>query len=266
MSSNDRTQAEAREPRFRGAAAIVTGGGTGVGRATALRLAARGCAVALNYRVSRDEAEATVSELRDLGVSALALEADVSSDADCRRLVETTAGEFGRLDYLVNNAGTTRFIDHDDLESVETEDWERIFAVNLRGPFQCARAARPHLERSAGAIVNVTSIAGIAAIGSSIPYAASKAALNNLTVFLARVLAPRVRVNAIAPGFIAGRWLERGLGASYSETMQSAAAATPLGRVCEPDDVAAAIVSVLSGSAMVTGQVLVCDGGSLVRG
>lgn len=250
----------------RGKAAIVTGGGTGVGRATALALARLGCGVVVNYSRSREEAERTAIEVGELGVEGLAVEADVADDGACRRLVEEAVGKLGRLDILVNNAGTTRFIDHDDLEAVEESDWERIFAVNLRGPFQCVRAARRALEaRGSAEVVNVSSIAGIAAAGSSIPYAASKAALNNMTRFLARVLAPGIRVNAVAPGFIEGRWTRGGLGDTYEKVKAAVEARQPLGRVLRPEDVAEAIVGVITGSDMMTGQVVVCDGGTLIR-
>ncbi len=246
-------------------AAIVTGAGTGVGRATALALAERGCSVIVNYSRSRDGADATAREAAAFGVKAIAFQADVADDDACRALVAAAERELGRLDVLVNNAGTTRFIPHADLERVGDDDWNQIFAVNLKGPFQCARAARPALERSGGgAIVNVSSVAGLVATGSSIPYCASKAALNNLTIALARVLAPRIRVNAVAPGFIAGEWLAQGLGAAYEPIKQAMEARSALHRVCTPQDVAAAILSLVTGSDLVTGHVLPCEGGMLI--
>ena len=145
------------------------------------------------------------------------------------------------------------------------EDWQRIFAVNVIGPFHCARAVRePMLAGGGGQIINVSSVAAIAGKGSSIPYAASKGALSNLTIALARVMAPKIRVNAVAPGFITGRWLEQGLGPMYDTMMQAQADACPMQRVSEPADVAAAIMSLVTGSSMVTGQVLVVDGGMLI--
>jgi len=250
-----------------GKGALVTGGGTGVGRATALALARRGCAVVVNYSRSRDDAERTAADAAALGVRALAVEADVARDEDCRRLAATAAKELGRLDVLVQSAGVTSFVRHGDLDAVTDADWERILGVNLRGPFQCARAVRaPMLASGGGAIVNVSSIAGIAGIGSSIPYCASKAALNNLTVTLARALAPQIRVNAVAPGFITGRWLEQGLGPAYASVKEAMEQRAPLQRVCTPDDVADAILGLLTGSSLVTGQVLVVDGGFLIAG
>lgn len=250
-----------------GKAAIVTGGGTGVGRATALELARRGCSVLVNYSRSRDESEQTAREIESLGVKSVAVEADVADDGACRRLVATALDAFGRLDVLVNNAGTTRFIAHADLDEVKDEDWNRILGVNLKGPFQCSRAAAKALAADGGGeIVNVSSVAGIAAVGSSIPYAASKAALNNVTVALARVLGPAVRVNAVAPGFITGRWLEKGLGPAYEMIKTEMEKRVPLRKVCDPEDVAAAIISLITGSDLVTGHVLVTDGGMLIAG
>jgi 3-oxoacyl-[acyl-carrier protein] reductase len=250
---------------LQGKAAIVTGGGTGVGRATAIALARRGCAVLVDYSRSRDAAEATAREAAAFGVKAVAFQADVADDRACRAMVAAAEHAFGRLDVLVNNAGTTRFIPHAELERVSDDDWERILAVNLKGPFQCARAARPALERAGGGmIVNVTSVAGIVATGSSIPYCASKAALNNLTIALARALAPRIRVNAVAPGFIEGAWLEQGLGAAYGPIKQAFEARAALHKVCRPDDVAEAILSLVTGSDLVTGHVLPVEGGMLI--
>lgn len=247
-----------------GKAAIVTGGGTGVGRAVALELARRGAAVLVNYSRSEADALATAAEIAALGVASLAYRADVADDAQCRAMVRAAVDRFGRLDVLVNSAGTTTFITHTDLERVTDADWDRILAVNLKGPFQCARAARePMLAAGGGVIVNVSSIAGIAGIGSSIPYAASKAALNNLTLTLAKALAPQIRVNAVAPGFITGRWLQNGLGPAYDFVKQNYADRAVLHRVCEPEDVAAAVLSLITGSDLITGQVLVVDGGYL---
>jgi 3-oxoacyl-[acyl-carrier protein] reductase len=249
-----------------GKAAIITGGGTGVGRATALQLAKRGCRVLVNYSRSREAAEETAAEAEAHGVEALAFGADVADDAACRRMVEAAVTAFGRLDVLVNSAGTTSFIPHADLDAVAEDDWDRILAVNLKGPFQCIRAARKALAADGGGeIVSVSSVAGISGVGSSIPYCASKAALNNLTLTLARSLGPSIRVNAVAPGFITGRWLSEGLGAAGYEAMKTAIEQkVPLHRVCEPEDVADAILSLVTGSDLVTGQILACEGGMLI--
>jgi 3-oxoacyl-[acyl-carrier protein] reductase len=250
-----------------GRTALITGGGTGVGRATALALARLGCHVAVNYSRSRAEAEETAAAVKAVGVRSIVVQADVAQDADCRRLVDATVRDLGRLDVLVQSAGVTSFIPHPDLDKVGDDDWNRILSVNLKGPFQCARAARaPMLAAGEGTIVNVSSIAGIAGVGSSIPYCASKAALNNLTITLARALAPKIRVNAVAPGFITGRWLEGGLGGAYEPVKKAMEGRAPLHKVCEPEDVASAVLGFVTGSDLVTGQVLVVDGGLLIAG
>ncbi len=250
-----------------GKAAIVTGAGTGVGSATALALARKGCAVLVNYSRSREGAEQTAAEAAALGVKALAQRCDVADDAACRDMVEAAVAELGRLDVLVNNAGTTRFIPHTELDQVQPEDWQNILAVNLTGPFHCARAARAAMEASgSGEIVNVSSVAGLAGVGSSIPYCASKAALNNLTVTLARALAPRIRVNAVAPGFIDGSWLRDGLGAAFDAIKKAFEDKAVLGRVATPEDVAGAILALIEGPDLVTGHVLPVEGGMLIAG
>jgi 3-oxoacyl-[acyl-carrier protein] reductase len=252
---------------LQGKAAVVTGASSGVGRATALELARHGCRVLVHYNQSRDEAEAVAAEVRALGVECLTAQGDTALDADCRRIVAAAAEKWGGVDLLINNAGTTQFIKHDDLDAVTDDVWRRIMDVNVKGPFQCIRAARPWLDQSDVAhVINVASVAGIAATGSSVPYAASKAALINTTISLARALAPKIRVNAVAPGFIEGRWLEQGLGNRYQETKQKTAARLPLARVSTPEDIADAIVALLVGSKQVTGQVLPVDGGMLIAG
>jgi 3-oxoacyl-[acyl-carrier protein] reductase len=251
--------------QLEGRAALVTGGGTGVGRATALGLARLGCAVAVNYSRSREDAEKAAAEAAALGVRGVALQADVGDEAACRELVERSVRELGRLDVLVNSAGTTVIVPHPDLERLGAEEWHRILAVNAMGPLWCARAAKGPMEAAGGGeIVNVSSVAGIAAIGSSIPYCTSKAALNNLTVALARVLAPKIRVNAVAPGFITGRWFQERVGEAYEALEKAMMGRAPLGRVCDPEDVRDAILSLITGSDLVTGQILVVDGGTLL--
>lgn len=245
--------------------ALITGGGTGVGKALALQLAERGWAVAINFSRSRDAAEETAELVRSSGVKALALQGDVANDSDCRSMVAQTVAEFGRLDTLCNNAGTTMFVDHKDLEAVDLDEWDRVFAVNVRGAFQMSRAARPALTASgAGSIVNTSSVAGTHGRGSSVPYCASKAALNNLTLTLARALAPEIRVNAVAPGFISSGWFDKAFGDQVTALQDHFAGQAPLGKVCSPDDVATAIRGFIDGSALLTGQVLVIDGGMTI--
>jgi 3-oxoacyl-[acyl-carrier protein] reductase len=246
---------------LQGKVAVVTGAARGVGRATALALARGGCSVLINFNTSHRAAEETADEICALGSRAITFQGSVADDASCRGMMARAVGEFGRLDILVNNAGTTRFIDFPDLDAVTDADWSNIFDTNLKGPFQCARAARPHLEAHGdGVIINVASVAGITGAGSSIPYCASKAAVINLTLALARTLGPKIRVNAVAPGFIEGEWLRNGLGADYEKARDAKAKHALLGKVCRPEDIAAGILSLINAD-LVTGQTLVVDGG-----
>ncbi len=243
--------------------AIVTGSAVGVGRATALELAKRGANVVVNYSRSEDEAKETVAEVERLGAKALLVRADVSQDSEVRAMVERAIDAFGSIHVLVNNAGTTAFVNFADLEGMTEDHWDRILAVNLKGPFFCSRAAAgPLKEAGDGAIVNIASVAGTRAVGSSIAYAASKAGLINLTVALARVLAPEVRVNCVAPGFIDTRWLRQGLGDAFDPVKQMTAAQTPLGRVSTAEDIAQVVLSLIEGADFVTGQTIIVDGGS----
>ncbi|MCH7838150.1 MAG: glucose 1-dehydrogenase [Chloroflexi bacterium] len=243
--------------------AIVTGSAVGVGRATALALAKRGANVVVNYSRSEDEAKETVAEVERLGAKALLVRADVSRDSEVRAMVERAVDAFGSIHVLVNNAGTTAFVNFADLEGMTEDHWDRILAVNLKGPFFCSRAAAgPLKETGEGTIVNIASVAGIQAIGSSIAYAASKAGLINLTVALARVLAPEVRVNCVAPGFIDTRWLRQGFGAAFEPIKQRAEEQAPLGRVATPEDIAQVVLSLIEGADFVTGQTITVDGGS----
>ncbi len=249
---------------LKGKAALVTGGGVGAGRAIALALAAAGCDVAVNYSKSQAEADLTAADVQGLGVRGMAVQADVRDDGEVRNMVERACSTFGRLDVLINNAGVTSFIDHADLEGVGEEDWDRILGTNLKGSFYCARAAAPALrEAGNAAIVNISSIAGVYGIGSSIPYCASKAALNSLTITLARALAPEIRVNAVAPGYIDTRWWKDR--DNYEAIKQIAEQSTPLKRVCSAEDVAGMVMAMVT-SDVVTGQVLVTDGGMGIAG
>ena len=182
------------------------------------------------------------SELESAGVKAVAMRADVADDKACRDTAKMAMKAFGRIDFLLNNAGTTKFVVGSNLDGLDADDWQRIFAVNVIGPFQCARAVKePMLAGGGGQIINISSVAAFSIKGSSIAYAASKAALNNLTISLARALAPKIRVNAVAPGFIAGRWLEQGLKQHYEKAKATVSSQCPLERVSEPDDIAAAV-------------------------
>ena len=244
--------------------ALITGASRGVGAATAIQLAESGCKVAINYNQSKARAEQVACRCRDTGTEAILLQGDVAEDATCRSIVQQTLSAFGGLDILINNAGTTRFIDFPELDEVQDEDWDRIFAVNLKGPFQMSRAAREALSKGeGGVIVNTASIAGMVGAGSSIPYCASKAALINLTLSLARTLGPEIRVNAVAPGFIEGEWLQNGLGEAYEHIKAAKTTGTVLGKVSTPEDVASGILAMVL-AANTTGHTLVIDGGDTV--
>ncbi|MCL6516075.1 SDR family oxidoreductase [Alicyclobacillus sp.] len=235
--------------------ALITGGGTGIGRACALAFARRGMGVVVNYSRSQAEAEATAEEVRALGVPALAVRADVADDRQVREMVGTVLDRFGRLDVLVNNAGTTDYVDHADLEGLTDERWDRVWDVNVKGLFHCARAAADALKEARGAMVNVLSVAGLTGLGSSIAYAASKAAGISVTKSLARVLAPQVRVNGVAPGIVMTRWVM-----GHDDHVQRLAADTPLQRAATPEDVAEVVVA-LAEARFVTGEIVKVDGG-----
>ena len=236
--------------------ALVTGSATGIGRATALLLAQRGLAVAVNYSRSENEAKETYEEVKRRGVAAILCRCNVADEAEVRAMVHRCREELGGLDVLVNNAGTTRFIDHADLDALTDEVWNEILGVNLMGTFYCCRAALPLLQERQGAIVNVTSIAGLQGDGSSIPYAASKAAGNCLTKSLARAFAPQVRVNAVAPGPVQTRWL-----ADHQERVERYVQQTPMRQAATPEQVAEVVAFLALDASLVTGQVLIVDGG-----
>ena len=239
-----------------GRTAIVTGGGTGIGRACVERLSSAGVNVMINYARSEADAEEAREAATQNGVRAELARADVSDDSAVRAMVARTVQHLGRLDFLVNSAGVTKFVDEADLEGLDEGDWRTIMDVNVRGAFQCVRAAAPHLRESHGAVVTVGSTAGLSGRGSSIAYAASKAAVVSLTKSLARALAPDVRVNAVAPGIVNTRWV-----AGHPDHVQRLSATTPLGRVCEPHEVADVIFFLAASATFITGQTVVVDGG-----
>ena len=246
-----------------GKAAIVTGSATGVGAASALRLARKGCNVVINYTKSEAEAEETAAACRDAGAEAIVVQGDVSDDAACRALAEAAVGKWGRIDGLVNNAGTTKFVEQSDLEGLSGEDFLRLTAVNVVGPFQMIRAVAPHMKAGGGgSVVNISSIAGVTGVGSSVAYASTKGALNTMTLSLARVMGPEIRINTICPGMIQSRWLQQGLGQErYDKLLHSQQTNLPLQRVATPDDIADAVVWFLEAGELVTGEILLVDGG-----
>jgi 3-oxoacyl-[acyl-carrier protein] reductase len=242
-------------------AALVTGSASGIGRAAALRLARAGYDVAINYRRSGESAQRTLAELHSLGGRHLALRGDVSDEAAVASIVAAAGDAYGRLDALVNNAGITSATPPEDLDGVDLAEWDRIFAVNVRGVFQVTRACATRLRAARGSVVNVASIVGLRPGPQPLAYAASKAAVVSLTRTLSRVLAPEVRVNAVAPGWIAGEWMQRTLGENYDRLMERRATWTPMKRNVTSDDVAETIFSLISSNPFVTGETVVIDGG-----
>ncbi|MWV47364.1 SDR family NAD(P)-dependent oxidoreductase [Paenibacillus sp. HJL G12] len=235
---------------------LVTGGGTGIGRAVSLALAERGAAVAVNYSRSVGEAEETVRLIKSQGGHAHAVQADVSREQEVLAMVDTLAREWGSIDLLVNNASVTRHIPMNDLHAVTDDAWDELFQINVKGMFYCARAVAPYmLKQKKGAIVNVGSIAGITGSGSSLPYAVSKAAVHGLTRSLARSLAPHIRVNCVAPGAVLTRWWE-----GREKQMEQLAGSLLLGETALPADIAHMICAVLEQEAL-TGQIITVDAG-----
>ena len=244
--------------------AIVTGSATGVGAATALMLARRGYAVLINYAKSEAEARASQAACERTGTDTLLVRGDVADDADCQAIAQAAVAHWGRIDALVNNAGITSFAGAANWDAVDAHTFQRILGVNTVGTFQMVRACVPHLKVSGeGSIVNVSSIAGALGIGSSIPYIASKGAVNALTLHLARTLAPAIRVNAVCPGLISSRWFVDGIGQEGYEKLKAGyEQSTPLGRACTPEDVAEAVVWLVDGARTVTGELVLLDSGT----
>jgi len=248
---------------FDGKVIVVTGSATGLGAAIALGAAKRGAkAVILNYTKSAKEAEATAREVRAAGAEAEIVRGDVASDADCRTIA-AAAARFGRIDALVNNAGITKHVAHGDMDGLSAEDFQKLFAVNAIGPFQMVRACRALLEAGAPSSVLMTSsIAAVTGIGSSIAYAASKGALNTMTLSLARALAPKIRVNAICPGFIDTRWFSDFSPERAQKIREHIIKTTPLQAASQAEDIAVSALFFISDAARhVTGETLMIDAG-----
>lgn len=242
--------------------AIVTGGSSGIGAATALALAERGVRVALTYVGNRDGAEQAAAACEAAGAEAAALQGDVSSDEDCQKVVRQAMVRWGRVDVLVNNAGTTKIANPADLSALSAEDFHRIYGVNVVGTYQMTRAAEDALRASGvGSVVNTSSIAGVAGLGSSMAYAASKGALNTMTLSLARSLAPDVRVNAVCPGYVASEWWDSLEDQTIEKMRTRSTNAALLRRVSTSEDVAETVVFFALGARSVTGQLLVADNG-----
>jgi 3-oxoacyl-[acyl-carrier protein] reductase len=237
--------------------ALVTGAGTGIGRGIAEAFGRAGLKVVVNYSRSRDAAEEVVRDVRAAGGEAIAIGASVSDDREVRAMMEQISREFGRLDILINNAGWSTRIPHDRLEDLTDEVWNRTFDTNLRGAFYCVRAAVPLLQKQEGAaIVNIASVAGITGLGSSMAYAASKGAMITMTKSLARALAPAIRVNAIAPGFVRTRFADW-----PSSAFDDGEAMTPLKRLATVEEIAALALHLAVEAKSITGETIAVDGG-----
>ena len=242
-------------------AALVTGGATGIGRAVTLALARAGYDVCVNYSSSEAAARETAKEAEQAGAKTLLVRCDVSDERAVREMVASIKNAFKRLDVLINNAGTTAAWKPKDLETLSLEEWDKVFAVNVRGLFQVTRACVPLLKESKGCVVNTASIVGLRPGPQPLPYAASKAAVVNMTKTLAWNLGPEIRVNAVAPGWMEGDWMKRMLKDKYDDLMGKRAKATPLKRVVTAEDVAETMMSLVQGNRFVTGEIIVIDGG-----
>ena len=236
--------------------ALVTGGGTGIGKATSLLLAREGCDVAVNYSRSKDDADQTVGEIEALGRKAIAIQADISDETAVQAMFASIDEKLGQLDILVNNAATTQFVPYTDLDGMTAEIWDTIFAVNVKGTFLCCREAIKRMKaKGKGSIVSVSSIAGMTGLGSSIAYATSKAAVINMTRGLAASCAPEVSVNAVAPGVVETRWVK-----GWEKFTDPHREATPMKRHAQPEDVALAIYGLIL-NPFTTGETIRVDGG-----
>jgi 3-oxoacyl-[acyl-carrier protein] reductase len=238
--------------------AIITGASSGIGAASAVELAKRGWSIVVNYSKSMAEAKQVAAKCRD----AIVVQADVAEDAACRKLAQAALDKWGRIDALVNSAGTTKFVKHADLDGLSADDFLRIYRLNVVGPFQMTRACAQALKANRGAVVNVSSVASQLGTGSSIAYAASKSALNAMTYALARVLGPEVRVNAVCPGYVDTPWQTNELGKEKADqASKHYASMVPLKDFARPEDIADAIAWLIEGARQVTGETIFVDGG-----
>ena len=244
--------------------AIITGSSSGIGRAIAIAFAQQGCHIAINYSRNDAGAKEVAEACEQYGVNTLVMKANVAEDQDCQNLVKATVDKFGKLNILINNAGTTKFCDHGNLNGLDRQDFLNIYSVNTVGAFQMVRAAEPALRQQEIAhIINMASIAAITGVGSSIAYAASKGAMLTMTMSLARVLGPQIRINAICPGFVQGEWLEQGLGKeTYQKMLDKAKGIAPLNDTATPERIAETAVGVVTGMDWTTGESIIIDGGS----
>ena len=256
-----------------GLKAIITGSASGLGAASAAILAKEGASVVINYSSSKKEAEQTADLCRTAGGDVVVVQGDVSRDEDCKKIV-AAAASWGKLDALINNAGITKHMAHDNLDGLSAEDFQRLYAVNTIGPFQMVRAARALLEAGAkssgrpSSVVNVSSVAGLSGFGSSVAYAASKGALNTMTMSLARALAPKIRVNAVCPGFIDTPWFTKGRGEDATKLIREAVASGAPLQVASKAENVAELVCFLARpqSGHMTGECVRIDAGTHLVG
>lgn len=238
--------------------AIITGSSSGIGAATALELSKRGWSVVINYSKSEAQAKKVAAQCKD----AIAVQADVAEDTECRKLAQAALDKWGRVDALVNNAGTTKYVKHADLDGLSADDFLRIYRLNVVGPFQMVRACAAALKANRGAVVNISSVASQLGTGSSVAYATSKAALNAMTYSLARSLGPEVRVNAVCPGYVDTPWQHNALGMEKAkQAAERYSAMVPLKDYARPEDVAEVVAWLIEGARQVTGDVVFIDGG-----
>ena len=243
--------------------AIITGGSSGIGAASALELAKAGCNILITYSKNKDGGEEVAEACRQQDVEAVAIQADVSRDEDCIRVAKAAVDEWGSIDILVNSAGMTRFLKSAELSAIDGDDFARIFEVNVTGTFQMIRAVEEDIIKAKGSIVNISSHAGKSGLGSSMVYASSKAALNTLTLSLARHFAPNVRVNAVCPGFVGTEWMApRFSSEDFEKFKKTVAGLAPLKTLVLAEDVAETVLWFALGGKKITGQQVVIDGGT----
>jgi 3-oxoacyl-[acyl-carrier protein] reductase len=266
--SNTASRKEENQMASDGMCVVITGSASGLGAATAARLAKDRARIVINYSSSKTEAEQTADLCRSAGAEVAVVQGDVSKDEDCKKIV-AAAAPWGRLDALINNAGTTKHVAHGNLDGLSAEDFQRLFGVNTIGPFQMIRAARSLLEAGANAsgrasaVVNVSSIAGISGVASSVAYAASKGALNTITFSLARALAPLIRINAVCPGYIDTPWFTKGRGeAAAKQVRDMVVGKVPLKVASTAEDVASVVCFLATpASSNMTGELVRIDAG-----
>ena len=248
---------------LKSAVCIVTGSAVGVGAACAVQLSKMGVRVVINYSKSEQESLQTQADCHAAGGETIVVKGDVSQDADCKRIAQAALDKWGRIDALINNAAITKFADQRDLDSINADDFQRLYAVNVIGPYQMTRAATPALQKQKGSVVMISSISGLNGVGSSTAYVASKGALNTMTLALARALAPNIRVNAVCPGLIETRWHTARFSNpdDYKKFRDKYAENVALGKPCSADDVAEVAVWLVASGGMITGETITVDGG-----